>query len=395
SLVRVHSIPSSEMAEMNLQEAVDRFVRAVKERNIRLCYIHLAETTGEDPIGRNTEFITAISTRIRSLGYTTGLSKPFEQLFRPKLMLVLMALSVVAGAVLALSRLISVSWLPRLVLVALGMLASVAILQMFGEIGKQLLAFAAALIYPVLSTVVLVVPLFNAELDYNLPELKAIGTLMAMSLISMCGGLLIVGFLADRAYMVKQSQFIGVRGAHVVPMIAVALLAISGLPILGKSVRAVWCDVKSTAAVVASRPLTLGQALVLIAVFAIVGLAVVRTTNEPAIDPFSAELRSRAILETALVVRPRAKEFLIGHPALLLGIALLATRRRDWALPLVVLGMLGQVSLVNSFCHIHTPLTVSISRTANGLVLGIIVGLVLWASFFERGLPSKQSLHRP
>jgi len=82
-----------------------------------------------------------------------------------------------------------------------------------------------------------------------------------------------------------------------------------------------------------------------------------------------------------MAVRPRTKEFLIGHPALFVGIALLLTRRRGWGLPLVVLGVLGQVSLLNTFCHIHTPLNVSILRAVNGLVLGLLLGIAAWLLF--------------
>ena len=72
---------------------------------------------------------------------------------------------------------------------------------------------------------------------------------------------------------------------------------------------------------------------------------------------------------------------MVGHPALLLGIALLLARRRNWGLPLVGLGVLGQVSLVNTFCHIHTPLVVSVMRATNGLILGVLIGLVAWFVF--------------
>ncbi|MDI6828546.1 MAG: DUF5693 family protein, partial [Armatimonadota bacterium] len=82
-----------------------------------------------------------------------------------------------------------------------------------------------------------------------------------------------------------------------------------------------------------------------------------------------------------LFVRPRTKEFLIGHPAMFLGITSLLSRRRAWGLPLIALGTLGQVSMLNTFCHIHTPLVLSAIRTLNGLVLGLALGWIVWLIF--------------
>ena len=38
--------------------------------------------------------------------------------------------------------------------------------------------------------------------------------------------------------------------------------------------------------------------------------------------------------------------------------------------------VIGQVSLVNTYAHIHTALVMSLRRSLNGLVLGIILGIV-------------------
>jgi hypothetical protein len=115
--------------------------------------------------------------------------------------------------------------------------------------------------------------------------------------------------------------------------------------------------------------------------------ALTRSGNAPVLGPSGLEIKMRSVLETVLAVRPRTKEFLLGHPALMLGAALALRGRRTW-LPLVaVVAALGQASLVNTFCHFHTPLLVSIIRTANGVWLGAILGLVViavWRLLFDR-----------
>ena len=107
-------------------------------------------------------------------------------------------------------------------------------------------------------------------------------------------------------------------------------------------------------------------------------LYLVRTGNEnTAVSQW--ELTFRNILDKVLYVRPRTKEFLLGYPFLLL---IYSYGYRDIFLPLLVFAAIGQVSLVNTFAHIHTPLAISLLRTFNGLWVGIVLGLLLLAAAF-------------
>ena len=89
----------------------------------------------------------------------------------------------------------------------------------------------------------------------------------------------------------------------------------------------------------------------------------------------------RSLLETILIARPRTKEFLIGHPALMLAVVLALRDRRTW-LPLAALiGAIGQISLLNTFCHFHIPLYLSLLRSVHGVWIGAIIGvlvILLW-----------------
>ncbi|MCW3050998.1 MAG: hypothetical protein JWN14_168, partial [Chthonomonadales bacterium] len=51
---------------------------------------------------------------------------------------------------------------------------------------------------------------------------------------------------------------------------------------------------------------------------------------------------------------------------------------RRLGLPCLVFGSLGQVSLLNTFCHIHTPLVISAWRDGVGLILGVLLGAVVF-----------------
>ena len=73
--VRVHSIGTDEMGSMDEPTAVERFVRAAKERNIRVCYVRLFTfglTKDADVIHANTEFVGKIVKGMREARLTVG-----------------------------------------------------------------------------------------------------------------------------------------------------------------------------------------------------------------------------------------------------------------------------------------------------------------------------------
>jgi len=41
----------------------------------------------------------------------------------------------------------------------------------------------------------------------------------------------------------------------------------------------------------------------------------------------------------------------------------------------LLLGVIGQISLVNTYAHLHTPLLISLVRSFHGLWLGLFLGV--------------------
>jgi hypothetical protein len=64
--------------------------------------------------------------------------------------------------------------------------------------------------------------------------------------------------------------------------------------------------------------------------------------------------------------------------------------RRDIILLILGLGVaVGSISMVNSFCHVFTAISISASRTLAGLLVGGIIGLLVLAliRILEKLLP--------
>lgn len=379
SLIRVHSIASAEMATMTPGGAVERFVRAAKERNIRLCYVRLLQTSGTDPVGDSTQFIQAISRDLQKSGFSMAVAHPYDKNPRRTTgLLVLIALSVAAATVLLMESLVSMSAGVKYGGLLLAFIAGTGLIAVGHEKGIQVVALWAALVYPTLGLAALVGPYFNADICEKRPVGKTLGLFIGSSLIALCGALSVVGLLADRAYMVKVEQFMGIKAAHGLPLLFVITMMVTGLPAFNKP----WSEVKRDAWTkvrkLVDNPLFVWHVIAVFGALVVVVFALMRTGNDPGVGVSGVEMKFRSILDRILVVRPRTKEFLIGHPAYFIGIAFLLSRKRAWGLPLIALGMLGQVSLVNTFCHIHTPLQMSVIRVFNGLVLGTIISLLVW-----------------
>lgn len=108
-------------------------------------------------------------------------------------------------------------------------------------------------------------------------------------------------------------------------------------------------------------------------------LYLMRSGNEPVVKVSDAERGVRDILETALGARPRFKEFAIGHPLLIAGLYLRGRGRgffRDGR-AFMLLGTIGQISIVNTFVHAPAPIVQSLLRTFNGWWIGALIALPL------------------
>jgi hypothetical protein len=387
-VVRVHSISPAEMGRMSESDAVERLLRAAEERNIRALYVRLLAGSPVPAVDSNVGYVNHVARALKGHGMSLDLAVPFTAYESSIPARCLIGLGVAAATLLLVLYLWPVSG--RLLNVVLALAALDIVLPVIG-IGRKIVALQGALLLPVLAFLIL-----RAVLERRAPEpttqplaepveryeprtllqaaWRSVPLYAAISLISSLGALFVVGLLSSRMATVKITGFSGIKAQQagaILLIAAVYYLAISsrgGLAVARERVRArviaLW-----------NQPMTLGAIVIgLVAVVALMFL-LARSGNDPGVGVSGVELKFRALLDRLLLVRPRTKEFLIGHPALLLGIALTVLRRPKWALPVLIIGTIGQVSIVNTFCHLHTPLGISLLRVFNGLWLGIVVAL--------------------
>src|SRR5690606_13572414 len=112
------------------------------------------------------------------------------------------------------------------------------------------------------------------------------------------------------------------------------------------------------------------------AVLGIVGMYYLSRTGNSG-TATSLELLFRNLPESTFGVRPRLKEFMLAHPLFLLGLFLALRYRAAWVI--MIVAAMGQLSIVDTFAHIHTPIAISLVRVLLGLGLGFLIGLALIA----------------
>ena len=204
-----------------------------------------------------------------------------------------------------------------------------------------------------------------------------------VSAVSIAGGLAVAGMLNELPYFVRADQFFGVKAAQFTPIAIVAAYFLWRL-----------CEMRG----LAKNPVLWGQIILGVVIVGALAIMWMRSGNDNPAAVSGAELKFRGLLDRILVVRPRTKEFLLGNPLMIIGIGLLLRSRianlskpanGGWIALAIAGGAIGQTSIVNTMCHLHTPLEVGLTRIVVGLVLGGILGLVFWA-IINRVAPERE-----
>lgn len=231
------------------------------------------------------------------------------------------------------------------------------------ELMQKLGAFGAAVLFPCFAAFLLV------RISHNKTQLSLLArfalALCAMLAIGLAGGLYVGALLASRPYMMLFRVFSGVKLSQLLPIAFAALVLLCVL--FNKKARS---ERRGTQKL----PIPL---LVLIGVCVIAALVVLVLRSGDNMLPVSdLEIKFRNWLEYVLYARPRTKEMFLAFPALALYVVVSDRRIALLQLPLGILASIGACSVVNTFCHIFTPVHVSLLRTLLSAGIGFVIGVV-------------------
>lgn len=376
-VVRLHSVTESE-SRMNADRLADRIVLAVKDRNIRMVYLNgEVQRDASRAILKNTlenvydalidEDFGAIE-RIEQLGFDIGRAEPFEA-HTSKWERILMLVSLVG--MIAFITLMIREYVPSLTLLVfiIGLGGSAALYVISSNILVKVATLAVGISGPTLAIILTMIKIRAMKQSGHLAISKTLLLFVRALAISLMSVLFIVGQLHGMQYMLVFDQFRGVELLKVAPVVLVAIyyFFFYHAKHLQDAVR-VSKNVLEAAIKV--------KYVLIVGVIGIIGMYYIsRAGNAGQTLPF--ERMMRALLEQTLGARPRTQEFLIGYPLFILGTYAAIKYRKG--LFMMIAAVIGLLTAVNTFTHLHTPLLISSLRTLYGAILGALLGLVLIA----------------
>lgn len=366
--VRVHSISRKELDQnYNADRAVARWVRAVKDRSMKILYIRCFFQDDQryiaDMVRFNLRYLQRIEASLRAAGSLVAAN--YEQrMHEPRHMVGIMSaaerIAIALALLLGIPLLIKASYcddLDNRWYFSMALLAVVGHFLLPKHTYLGLSGLAGAFSYSTLGVV-----MAFSGLEKFVGRFSGIVKYFAVMLLpSLFGGILIAGLYSEIEFLLKFDQFRGIKLAFILPVLWILLWSIKQY---GRGFITLL-----------NRPITPIMALLTMAVGLGFVIYLMRSGNLTIVKPSAAEDSFRTFLENVLVARPRNKEFLIGYPAAALFL-FFYMRRCLAVLPiLAIFVQMGQVSVVNTLCHFHSPLHLSLLRIFNGFWTGMVVSL--------------------
>jgi hypothetical protein len=207
--------------------------------------------------------------------------------------------------------------------------------------------------------------------------------------ITMLGPLTVVAIHADTLFLVKGDVFLGVKLTLIAPLVVAVLL--HGLNLRADSPAALVSVVRERVSMlidISRNPILIWQVLLGGGVLIALAIMLMRSGNESSVGVSSLELQVRSLLDRVLFVRPRFKDILF-QPFAMLSLVLVSNK---WPLQRIaaILASIALASMVNTFCHLHTPLVISALRVGYGVVFGLLAAVVIKRIVDKTGLLNQE-----
>ncbi len=394
---RSYVIDSLEQKKITVGEGLRRWALTDEERNVRVNYIrpYLISENGQDLLTMNLQYVKNITANVKARGFEIGEAGLFEAepsavkngytgpYFPNKFAFVIIGAAVLAGAVIYLAQLVELSNSRQIILWGLlSLVMAVVLLVGRGLVMRQALAFGAAVFFPVLSMNV-ILDIWDKARTGSVSALKVIlnstWQLALAVLMSLVGGMYLAAILADSRFLLEIDIYRGVKLTFVMPLVLMTVLYVKRYDMLGVMGAGVKTAVSRVNDLL-NKPITFKH-IALLGVLGIILLYFVARSGHSAGVPVAAiEVKMRLFLEQLMYARPRQKEFMIGHPAFFLAAyAAYYNAPRLLQYALTCGAVIGQASLVQTFCHMRTPVFMSTIRAIDGYAMGAVIGIILVA----------------
>lgn len=362
-LLSLHSVTTEEIISRSISRYTlyERMMRAAKERGVRLLLMRpSAIEATDDPLAAFEKEIQRLSQGLRGQKIAVQWPDPFSSwnmsLFGAiACSLVFLLMIARLGDRFQILEMTTVSFIQTAAFIVIGLFLGVGVWKIL-FIARIVAAFTAGLLASEVSLIALE--------EWKKPLKGLVGGF----LVALVGGLAIAALFSYPVYMLRLRTFSGVKLTLFLPLLIVLLHDLR---------RRVHPESLKD---VIFRPPLWGELMLIGGLLAAAAIVLLRSGNAQFVPGW--EVTMRDMLERFLIARPRNKELFAGYPALLLWYyfrrSLLWERYREI---FRLVATLAFSSLVNSFCHFHTPLYFILWREFNGWWTGIILGTLMLLVF--------------
>lgn len=362
--VRSHVLHAKSLtkADYTVDVLEERVTKAVHERNNRMVYVELetskSQTTPLESWDKWKEVMARVQENLADKGYTFGVAQPFSDQESGWVMVAKGSFIVLTATLFALLLSLYVREKWAFVGWRIGILGLFFAQWVLPSLLWMVLPFAFAVLYPVTIAGFLLKKWFPSNQGF----LRSILLFMGISLLSIVFALALTGIHASIPYILYVEFFKGVGMAHLLPIVIVFVMVFLD----GKTVSfsSIWNLLK--------QPIRFYHVAIISIVLVGAVFYLSRTGNGGILLPFETELRT--FMQETFSVRPRTKEFLLAHP--LLVAILYFWKGMPWVKWLLPVAIIGQLSLLNTFAHLHTPVVISLIRSLLGIGLGAVIGCI-------------------
>lgn len=384
SIGRLYTISKDEMKKLSVEEVSQRFYISDMERNIRFNLFPMFEMGKDNHTALQTtiDSIADATAKLQAKGFIFGRGDVYPAYNPSPLLVALTMIGSIALFTLVVNTLLPMKWHKQMVLFAsLSFLSCLMYILTSGTLITQIWALSAAIMGPVGAMIFLMdlwIRRGQQEVSTSLQGigLALVSTIIA-ALIAVIGGIFIAAMLGNTKFFMEFAIFRGVKLTFVLPVLLTAWAYMQRFPLWrGRTLNSL-AESKQFIKEFLTMDVKFYVFFVLGALMMVAYVFVGRSGHTAGVPVPGIEMTLRRFLENTLYARPREKEFIIGHPALML--AAFAFFRK-WPMVLhfllTIAGVIGIGSMVETFCHVRTPVFMTIMRGLDGLWIGILLGLV-------------------
>ncbi|WP_010245568.1 DUF5693 family protein [Acetivibrio cellulolyticus] len=372
SLNRAFTISNYPSKVATPQDASLMWFRAVMDRNVRLvCIEPIYNSKDFTSDNRVLEVSKELSERLTERGFS--MDTPINKV-NPTIPGIPYSIPIIINLIASIALFINYIGIKKpcitIFSIILPSLAGFLIFEFIKPETNIWTAFAAAIIYPSLSSIILMNSLKNPSKNIFICICKSLLRLFFINGIGICT---VIASMCDVRYTMHLINFNMVIQAFVIPLIVFNInfifISQDQYPVYQRIIN----DIKRTGI----KKFIFSNLVYILSISVLIYIYLLRSGNFNILPESAMELELRKFLELTMSARPRTKEFIIGYPCLF-AFLYLYPKKVSYKL-LSFLGTFSSIigiSIINSFCHGFTPVLTSLNRTFNGLLLGILTGCV-------------------